>query len=132
MKHFEERSDAMRQLSITPSITVTIGPHTRLYLAFVTSAPATLDSPGTITLHESTYSDILGFADEPISVDVDAGKRPGRLILIDALEFAWQQAKYHGEHYSILPADRILVGSNTLQHWLWERIQGRTSTQVAA
>jgi hypothetical protein len=33
----------MRELSITPSITVTIGRHTRLYFAFVTTAPAALE-----------------------------------------------------------------------------------------
>jgi hypothetical protein len=40
----------MRQLSITPHITVTIGHHTRQYYAFVTTAPAELDSPATMTL----------------------------------------------------------------------------------
>ena len=35
----------MRELSITPSITVTIGRHTRLYFASVTTASAALDSP---------------------------------------------------------------------------------------
>src|SRR5438093_11636571 len=34
-----ERREPMRQLSITPSITVTIGRQTRLYFAFVTTAP---------------------------------------------------------------------------------------------
>ena len=40
----------MLDRSLTPSITVTIGRHTRLYFAFVTTAPAELDSPATITL----------------------------------------------------------------------------------
>lgn len=39
----------MRHLSITPSVTVTIGRHTRLFFAFVTTAPVELDSPGTMT-----------------------------------------------------------------------------------
>ena len=56
----------MRQLSITPSITVTIGRHTRQYFAFVTTAPAELDSPSTVTLHAV---DVLrtssGFAADP-------------------------------------------------------------------
>ena len=43
----------MRQRRYTPSITVTIGRHTRLYFAFVTTAPAELDSPATMTLHAS-------------------------------------------------------------------------------
>src|SRR5262249_13590444 len=41
----------MSDRSLTPSITVTIGQHTRLYFAFITPAPADLDSPATITLH---------------------------------------------------------------------------------
>ena len=45
----------MRQLSITPSITVTIGRHTRQYFAFVTTAPAELDSPATVTLHAAPF-----------------------------------------------------------------------------
>ena len=60
----------MRQLSITPSITVTIGRHTRIYYAFVTTAPAHLDSPATVTLHASTFADVVGFAADPITHDV--------------------------------------------------------------
>ena len=37
MKDFAERSSPMRQLSITPNITVTIGHHTRLYFAYDTT-----------------------------------------------------------------------------------------------
>ena len=55
----------MRELSITPSITVTIGRHTRLYFAFVTTAPAALDSPSTVTLHAAAFSDVAGFAADP-------------------------------------------------------------------
>jgi hypothetical protein len=33
---------------------VTIGRHTRQYFAFVTTAPAQLDSPATVTRHERT------------------------------------------------------------------------------
>ena len=47
----------MFQLSITPNITVTIGHHTRLYFAFVTTAPTELDSPATVTLPENNSTD---------------------------------------------------------------------------
>ena len=42
----------MFQLSITPRITVTIGGLTRLYLAYVTTAPIELDLPKTVTVDE--------------------------------------------------------------------------------
>ena len=50
----------MRQLSITPSITVTIGRHTRIYYAFVTSAPIDHDAPSTMTLYAATFADVVG------------------------------------------------------------------------
>lgn len=59
----------MRQQSITPSITVTIGRHTRIYYAFVTSAPAELDAPSTMTLYAATFADVVGFAADPITHD---------------------------------------------------------------
>ena len=121
-----------RQLSITPSITVTIGRHTRQYFAFVTSAPAELDSPATVTLHTSTFSDVVGFAAEPITHDELRGRAPGRLVLVDAMELAWQRAKYRGHQHVLLPADPMLVGLNTLQHWLWQRLQAPIAKSVAA
>jgi len=113
----------MCQLSITPSITVTIGRHTRIYFAFVTTAPVNLDSPGTMTLHSSTFSDVVGFAADPVTHDEIQGRAPARLVLIDAMELAWQRARYHGHQHPVLPADPVLVGLNTLQHWLWHRLR---------
>ena len=113
----------MRQLSITPSITVTIGRHTRLYFAFVTTAPAELDSPATVTLHAATFSDVAGFAADPITHDELRGGTPSRLVLVDAMDLAWQRARYRGNQHLLLPADPVLVGLNTLQHWLWQRLQ---------
>ena len=122
----------MRELSITPSITVTIGHNTREYFAFVTTAPATLDSPATVTLHEGPFSDISGLAADAISCDVSQARRLARLVLVDALELAWQRAKYRGHQHALLRADPGLVGLNTLQHWLWQRLQASAATSVAA
>jgi len=122
----------MRQLSITPSITVTIGRHTRIYYAFVTTAPADIDSPATVTLHASTFSDVVGFAADPLPHDAGRGRIPARLVLVDAMELAWQQAKYRGNDHLLLPADPVLVGLNTLQHWLWQRLQAPIASSVAA
>src|SRR5712691_12063172 len=58
----------MRQLSITPCITVTIGRHTRQYFAFVTTAPPELDSPATVRLHEGSFSDVVGLCRRPSHV----------------------------------------------------------------
>jgi hypothetical protein len=132
MKDVRERRKQMRQLSITPSITVTIGHHTRQYFAFVTTAPAELDSPATVTLHASTFSDVVGFAAEPVTHDELRGRAPGRLVLVDAMELAWQRAKYRGHQHVLLPADPMLVGLNTLQLWLWQRLQAPIATSVAA
>ena len=52
----------MTERSLTPNITVTIGHHTRIYFAFVTTARTELDPPATVTLHAAPFSDVAGFA----------------------------------------------------------------------
>jgi hypothetical protein len=122
----------MLDRSLTPSITVTIGHHTRLYFAFVTTAPPDLDSPGTITLHASTFSDVVGLAAEPRTCDEFLANAPARLVLVDAMERAWQRAKYLGHQHRLLAADPGLVGLNTLQHWLWQRLKAPVTNGMAA
>ena len=68
----------MTERSLTPNITVTIGHHTRIYFAFVTTAPAELDSPATVTLHAAPFADVAGFAAEPLTVDGTRGRAPAR------------------------------------------------------
>ena len=122
----------MRQLSITPSITVTIGHHTRLYFAFVTTAPARLDAPSTMTLYVATFADVSGFAAEPVSHDAVRAKTAARLVLVDAGALAWQRARYLGNSHVLLRADPVLVGVNTLQHWLWQRLQAPLDSEADA
>ena len=52
----------MSDTSITPSIEVTIGRQTRLYHAFITTAPAVLDAPSTLTLYAGPLKDVAGLA----------------------------------------------------------------------
>jgi hypothetical protein len=122
----------MNERSLTPNITVTIGHHSRIYFAFVTTAPHELDSPATVMLHAATFPDVVSFAAEPITLDPSRARIPARLVLVDAMELAWQRAKYRGHQHPLLPADPGLVGLNTLQHWLWQRLQTAPSSQVAA
>jgi len=123
----------MRQLSVTPSITVTIGRHTRLYYAYVTTGSAQLDSPSTITLHAAAFCEVAGlFAADPITCDESRARTPARLILVDATEGDQQRANYRSTPHRLLPADCVLVGLNTLQHWLWQRLQASTASEVHA
>ncbi len=121
----------MTPRSLTSSITVTIGHHSRTYVAFVTTAPVDLDAPATLTLHEATFADVAGIAADPIAFDPTRGRMPARLVLVEALELAWQRARCRGHHHTFQPADPVLVGLTTLQHWLWQRLQTPT-TKVAA
>lgn len=113
----------MSDTSITPTIQVTIGRQTRLYHAFITTAPAALDAPSTLTLYAGSLSDVVGFAVDPVSLDAAKARTPSRLILIDAAELAWQRARCRSRAHRLAPADPILVGLNTLQQWLWQRLQ---------
>ena len=51
----------MLDRSRTPSISVTIGRRECLYDAFITTAPAKLDLPATITLLADTLLPLLGY-----------------------------------------------------------------------
>jgi hypothetical protein len=122
----------MWQASLTPSITVAIGRHTRVYAAFVTTAPVELDAPATVTLHAGSFSEVAGFAADPEPHACARGRLTARLVLIDAAELTWQRARYRAGQHALLPADPGLVGLNTLQHWLWHRLQAPVATEVHA
>ena len=122
----------MRDISPTPNITVTIGGQLRIYYAYVTTAGPELDGPSTMTLYASTLTDLSGFAADPIVHERVGGKARSRLVLIDLRELAWHRARYRGEHCLFAPADPVLVSLNTLQHWLWLRLQAPSASEVNA
>jgi hypothetical protein len=107
-----------------PSIVVTIGRQTRLYHAFITSAPCRLDAPATVTLYASTLADVAVFGANEIALDAGRARSCARLVLVDATELAWQRARCREERHLLAPADAGLVGSSTLQQWLWQRLRG--------
>lgn len=106
----------------TPCIEVAIGRESRLYHAFVTTAPARLDAPATLTLYEAPLSDVSGMAADPIALDTVRAREAARLVLVNSSELAWQRARYRQAKHLFTPADPVLVGLDTLQHWLWSRI----------
>jgi hypothetical protein len=116
----EESMDAP---TLTPSITVAIGRQMRLFHAFVTTAPAGLDAPATLTLYSAALSDVAGMAANPITVDATHARTPARLVLVETTELAWQRARCRESQHLLAPADPVLVGANTLQHWLWMRLR---------
>ena len=73
----------MPATAVTPSIGVTIGHQMRLYHAFVTTAPAGLDAPSTMTLYLSTLADVCGLAADPIAWDTARAARPHTSARVD-------------------------------------------------
>ena len=112
----------MSDTSITPNIEVTIGRQTRLYHAFVTTAPATLDAPSTLTLYAGPLKEVAGFAVDEVGFNAAKAATPSRLVLIDTTELGWQRARCRANAHRLTPADPVLVGFMTLKHWLWERL----------
>ena len=87
----------MGDVAITPSIAVTIGRQTRLYHAFVTTAPTSLDSPSTLTLYLSTLADVSGFAATPVAQDAGKG----------ASQRAARARRRQGTHLAARPLPRL-------------------------
>jgi hypothetical protein len=107
----------------TPSIEVTVGRETRLYHAFITTAPIASDAPATVTLHTASLAEMSGMAADDVALDPARAKVSARLVLVDATELSWQRVRYREERHLFTPADPVLVGLSTLQHWLWHRIE---------
>jgi hypothetical protein len=122
----------MFHVSITPRVTVTIGDDTREYLAFVTTAPAELDLPKTVTVDEGPFEEVIGLAADPVSFDAARTRMPARVVLVESGDRAWQQATYRGNHHLFLEADRWLVSLEKLQSSLWQRLERRVAKPVAA
>jgi hypothetical protein len=112
----------MTTMSITPSIGVTIGRHTRLYYAYITTAPAALDAPSTMTLDTAPLADLWGLAVDEVAFDACRARTKARLILVDATERSWQKRRCREHGHVFASADPVLVGLNTLQNWLWHRL----------
>ena len=113
----------MRMTALTPHITVAIGQQVRQYHAYITAAPATLDAPATMTLYRSTVTDLAGFARDPEAFGSRRSTANARLILIDAIELAWQRARYTEAGHQLTTPDEVLVSLSTLQLWLWQRLK---------
>jgi hypothetical protein len=79
-------SHAMHHRTTAATHHVTIGRHARIYLAYLTTAPADLDAPATVTLQASTFADVRGFAADHVTIHKHRAQMPARLILIDAME----------------------------------------------
>ena len=122
----------MFHLSITPRITVTIGGLTRLYLAFVTTAPAELDLPRTVTVDEGPFEEVIGFAADPVTVDAARTHMAARVVLVESGDHAWQRATYRGHRHLFVAADRWLVSPDKLQSSLWQRLERRVVSAAAA
>jgi hypothetical protein len=126
------KEGGMTMFDRTPSaVDVTIGGETRIYEAFVTTAPAALDRPSTVTLSESSFAEIAGWAADPIPFDASFGGTPARLVLIrSGADLELQKAYYREGRYLLAPTDPVLVDRNTLQHWLWNRLAMPSDQEV--
>src|SRR5262245_20880950 len=120
----------MIQPPTTPSIVVTIGQQTRLYFAFITSAPCRLDAPGTVTLYTSTLADVAVFGANELALDAARARSCARLVLVDATELAWQRARCREERHLLAPVDAGLAGASILQQWLWRRLRGCSGGEI--
>ena len=126
--HGQGREESVESGSDTPNIAVSIGRLTRVYHPFITTAPLALDTPATVILYAATVSDVVGMIADPDTLKTARASTPARLVLVDATELAWQRRRYREGNHRFTPADPILVGLNTLQHWLWRRLESRIDT----
>lgn len=94
----------MRDFATTPSIDITIGRQTRLYHAFVTTAPVALDSPSTVTLYTSTLVDLAGFNPPGKLADAELHFTSGALDGLKLIGFGIWERRNNGGRNVTFPA----------------------------
>jgi len=114
----------MNTTSITPWIGVTIGRDTRLFYGYITTAPAALDAPATITLSTSPLTDVSELALDEVAFDSCRARTKARLILVDATQRSHQRRRCRQHGHLFAEADPMLVGLDRLQDSLWHRLGG--------
>ena len=115
----------------TPSaVDVTIGGETRVYQLFVTTAPAGLDKPSTVTLEEGSFASVAHLTAVPIPFDATLGAKSARLVLIADVDLKVQKACYREDRHLVARADLVLIGRNALQQWLWNRLAMPSDQEV--
>jgi hypothetical protein len=119
---FERTDQIMNTTSITPWIGVTIGRDTRLFYGYITTAPAALDAPATITLSTAPLTDQSELALDEFAFDSCRARTPARLILVDAAEQSHQKRRCRQHGHLIAQADPALAELNTLEGSLWYRL----------
>lgn len=113
----------MIALACAPSIVVTVGRGSRLFNLYLTTAPVILDAPSTVTLHSAPLDNIAILADVSLSMDAANARVPSRLVLIDSLELDWQRRTLKENGYRLIGADPHLLCHDSLERWLWQRLQ---------
>jgi hypothetical protein len=94
----------------TPVIAVSIGYQTRIYHAFLTTAPSALDGPATVTLYAASFGELVGLAANPNATDETRTAVMTRLVLIDARELNWHRERYRAADHCFSPADPAWSG----------------------
>jgi hypothetical protein len=120
--HEKGRTSLMNTTSITPWIGVTIGRDTRLFYVYITTAPAALDAPSTITLSTAPLAEQSGLALDEIAFDSCRARTKARLILVDATQRSHQKRRCRQHGHLIADADPALVELNRLEDSLWHRL----------
>jgi hypothetical protein len=111
----------------TSPIEIAIGRELRSYHAYITTALVALDTPMTLTLYAAPLWEVSGNAAVPIVIDAVFANVPARLVLVEEGEFKWQSARYHEAKHLFKSADPVLVGLDTIHHWLWNRMGAPSS-----
>ena len=116
----------------TPTISVDIGGQLRIYHAFVTTARPAMDGPSTLTLYTSNFSDVAGFAANPIPFNREFGRKVARIVLVNATELEWHRSTCRSQHCLFAPVDAQLIGLPALQRWLWQRLSTPQPNEATA
>jgi hypothetical protein len=111
------------------SVTITLGPITRVYRALGTTAPSAYDAGTSISIATGSARAIEAMLSHDALLSNDK-EQPARIVLVEASLFDWHRARYSSGLFASAELDPNLFGTPEIAAELWRRLDRGTPATI--
>lgn len=111
------------------SVTVTLGPITRVYRALGTTAPPAYDAGTSITIVTGSAGTVEGLLNSDALLSNNK-EQTARVVLVEASLFEWHRARYSSGLFASAELNPNMFGTPEIAAELWRRLDRGTPTAI--